>query len=305
MRDSKLSETSKFILGESGPEHNLSTDIMKRTNYIKNYEDSRIVILDDKKYELLPKDKVPVFFGLQLLTKKDEILDDDYVYRIDTKTGDLVYKEPFELPDSLDDLDNDTFDLVISNYMGGLVPYKEKKLNKQTIPRPLYKSILYRLGIGAAALVFATIMYLVSFTTWHIFPLAGIYSLIYFINAGLVFYYAKTRNFKMFSGIVTHIETSLGWSKSLRRTYIQLSNGKKFLAFQYNLGRGSKIKEGTPATVFMPNNTPIVEGPLGPTAQYIFAVSFSIDVKSADKYGEYQDGRMHDRSAEDYFSDTN
>lgn len=273
-----------------------------KTEIVATDPNKQVVLINNNKYEVLPYEKVKPFFGGELTSGK-KVLDDDYVYKITPETGALVYQETFELPKEFKDASPEDQLLLISNYMGGLVPYKEKKLTAKTMPKPLLKGVFFRIGVAALAMLISTVLYWLHMTTWHIFPLAGVYSFVYLWNAALTFYYAKTRNFKMFSGIVTNVETEMGWSPSLRKTYLQVSNGKKFLAFQYDLRRKKDIKIGTPVTVFIPNTLELREGPLGPTADIVLGISFSLDAKSSDKYGEYQDGRMKDVRVEDYFND--
>lgn len=316
----KIKGTGKFIIDSNTeqPENNsiiafdktsedeqsLQTIESAGTELVASDPNKQVVLINDHKYEVLPYEKVKPFFGSELASGK-EVLDDDYVYKITPETGALVYKETFELPADFQDASPQDKLLLIDNYIGGLVPYKEKKLTSKTMPKPLLKGVFYRVGVAALAISISSILYLLKMTTWHIFPLAGIYSFVYLWNAALTFYYAKTRNFKMFSGVVTNVETQYGWSPSLRKTYLQVSNGKKFLAFQYDLRKKKDIKIGTPVTVFIPNTLELHEGPLGPTADIVLGISFSLDAKASDKYGEYQDGRMRDIRAEDYFNDVN
>ena len=295
-----MSEEKKEITGEE-----TQLEVLKEENSSlahKKKSNNSVVVINDKQYEVLPYEEINGYFGSRLENGLVE-LEDDYVYRTNPETGALMYKETFQLPDDFEDASSDDKLLLVANYLNGLVPYQEKKLTKETMPKPLLRGVYYRLGIAAGAMFLATLIYSYGAVTWHVFPLAGFYSLVYLWNAALCFYYAKTRNFKMFSGIVTKVETKNGWSPSLKKTYIQISNGKKFLTFEYKLKNKKDISIGSPVTIFIPNIAKIEEGPFGPTVNIVLAVSFSLDVKSSDKYGEYQDGRMRDRYANEFFED--
>ena len=297
-----LTGTGKYLLDTIENSKKIAPVPEETTEIVASDPDKKVIILNNRKIEVYPADKVKPFVGFKLKEDKD-ILKDDCVYRVTPETGQLMYQETFQLPEDFDDASPDDKVLLMLNYLGGLVPYEEKKLTRKTMPAPLLKGVYYRIGVAALAMLVSTLLYLIGAATWHIFPLAGFYSAVYLWNAALAFYYGKTRNFKVFSGIVTNVERTMAWSPSLRRTYIQISNGKKFISFKYNVKKKSDIKIGTPVTIFIPNNIDLVEGPLGPTADVVLGISFSLDVKSADVYGEYQDGRMKDVNINEYFND--
>lgn len=311
-KDPEIKGTGKFILDNINedelPEYEYegetALDVVSKpqTQLVAADPDKEVILVNNKKYEVYPISKLPAPFESKLQMGMD-VLDDDYVYKVNPETGALVYKPTFELPEDFNDASPEDKLVLAANYVSGLVPYKEKKLTKKTMPNPLLKGVYYRLATAAAAMLIATLVYIYGASTWHIFLLAGIYSFVYLWNAAISFYYAKTRNFKIFSGIVTNVSQSMAWSPSLRKTYLQISNGKKFMAVEYRLKNKKDIKIGTPVTVFVPNNVKLTEGPLGPTADVVLGISFSLDIKTADKYGEYQDGRMQDTMVNDFFED--
>lgn len=268
---------------------------------IEPRENSVTIIADGKKYELLPLEDLGVSFVSKFLDEGSEILDDEYVYRVNPENSQLMLHEGFQMPESLDNLDVNELELLILNHINSLVPYAEKKLTKETTPRPLLKASYSNFIIAGLAAFTAFFTYFTGIFQWHIFPLAAIYGGVYLYNGILEQYFIKTRNFKMFSGVITNIHTSLEWWPSLRRTHIQISNGKKFLTFPYNLPKKHKFTIGTPVTIFFPNSATIKEGDLGPTVDLILGISLSVDMKSADISGEYQDGKMQDMSTREFF----
>lgn len=275
-----------------------------RSLVVRDEDKSEIVIVDGKKYELKPFEKLatqPTFF--MKLASGEEKADESLVYRVSPDTGLLLCKQSFPLPENYEKLSGREQQLVVLNSIYSLVPITEKKLETNTMPKPLLNILKMRLLLGFGGLGFAALAYMLQFASWHVFPFFAIYSFVQFWNAANTYYYIRTRNFKMFSGIITNIFTKNGWSPSLRKVFIQISNGKKFITFPYNFKGKKTIKTGSPATIFIPNNAEITETEFGPTVDLLLAVSFSLDVKSADKAGEYQDGRMKDKNVIDFFEE--
>lgn len=307
----ELSVLGKFVTDELEDSIKEQEDISKslvpveysETGVVKTDKKTVPVIVGNKKYELLPLEETKNNFYDRLVMGDKEVLNDDYVYKVNPVNSKIKLYSDFKIPDKIGDATIQDMQLVFANYHNSIVPYKEKKLTKETAPVPLIQNIKYRLLLAALSLFIAWFAIYARFATWHVLILAGMYSLVHLLNAATTAYYTHTRNFKVFSGVITNIYTKMNISPSLRRSYIQISNGKKFITFPYKLSKSNNFKTGTPVTIFIPNNAEIKEGEMGPTVDYLLGISFSIDIKSANKQGEYQDNRMKDTMAEDFFND--
>lgn len=271
-------------------------------NFVQKDAKKKLVVVGNRKYELTSMELLPDPFPSRF-SRGEKVLKDDFVYRV--SEGKLKYQEPFPLPSfsELAKMETEERNLLFANYYSGLVPYEEKILTKETMPAPLWRGVWFPLFWAGFIMTMAVLIYIIGFATWHVLLLAGIYSSVFVVNFLFGLYYAKTRNFKIFSGVVSAVNTKLAWSKSLRRSYIQITNGRKFLSFRYHVAKENSFPPGTPVTIFFANSEPIYEGAFGPTIDNVLSVYFSVDVKGANKHGEYQDGHMKNQTASEFFED--
>lgn len=291
---------SNFELIEHEYEENhLSTQVIQKS------DNTSVMIYKGEKYQLLPIDQLDTPFPVKL-NKKEIQMDKDKVYKVVPGTYNLIYENKIPVPDDLLQLPAEQQSLILANHFASLTPKGEKILTTETMPKPLLSTLMFRLGMAVWFIILAIVAHTTGFATWHIYIIMGLCSFINLYNAAITYYYIKTRNFKMFSGIITNIHVQNGWSPSFRKTYVQISNGKKFLTFPFGkskLNKNGSLQIGSPVTIFIPNIAPIKETFYGPTVEFLLAVSFSLDIKSSDSKGEFKDGRMNNQSTYKFFKD--
>lgn len=271
-------------------------------------QENKVIIQNGQKYELIPTDELPTTYLdiKEFESFLDATEDDDLLYQIDPRTNSLTLDRPSDDLISLDGLTQEEVFLLISNKMALANPKTEKKLEFETMPMPIQGEIKMRAKNFFIMALISFLAFYFEIASHKVFYFLAFYGLVQALNVYNIYTLSKTRNFKVFTGVVSKVIIENKHLKSIRKSYLQVKNGPngpKYLTIPFYVKHPEDYPEGSPVTIFLPNNIEIKESEYGPMAERYLAVTFSLDVKSSNIEGEYQDGRMLDTNALDYFED--
>lgn len=279
--------------------------IAKHPNEIVNIADTNYFVQDDNLIELKEgKELEKSLMDSEIVGRnyKQEGLDfsDDKIYARDKDNVLLFTSDKFDNFPDLSKLNNEERSLVVNNFYDSLKYVTKKKLEYNDLPFPLAGIINQRLILSFIILTLVLVGYFVDFLNWPWLVLAGILILSQLFSLVYTYYLAKTRNFRMFSGVVVQNIDTFRFIPSLKRRYVQISDGKRFLNFQVRYNDDS-FKEGMPVTVYMSVFDTLEETKYGPLIEKPLAISKGVEVSAVDEEGNFKDGKVKDRKVDDFF----
>lgn len=124
----------------------------------------------------------------------------------------------------------------------------------KSIPKPINKQILVRLGIGFLSLVVAILMlviakdFILSLPCWLLFVYMA-------VSGGIMLYNCLKGDFVAVKGTCVNIELTKFW-KRVKVIYIQTEKGQMRVPIRKRIRR---LSEGDDVTVYMPSKTRIYE----------------------------------------------
>lgn len=148
------------------------------------------------------------------------------------------------------------------------------------IPMAIRKNALQKIGAGIALMIVVLVTYILALIDYPtVIVTACIMALFVYVGVKKILI-GRNNEFVKFEGIVVSSKI-YGLTNSSKYMVVKISDGEKFLNLKLNVC--PDITEGSPITVYLHPNLPIIPSQFGPLAEHIIAYKLDVSTEATDE----------------------